>query len=1406
MEKYKEGSEESELVTTADGSEESKLVTTVDGSEESKLVTTADGSNESKLAKTGDGSEESKLVTTADGSNESKLAKTGDGSIESKLAKTGDGSNESKLVTTADGSNGCELVTTADGSNGSKLVTTADGSNESKLVTTGYSSNELKVAKAGERSKVSVFSEEPRQDSNRQEIISKIKRGQTAVASNVGGTDDSTSSHVQLMEEETAVLVENLPRDLDKVLKGKLQKYFQSKRSGGGECQLISHRDSKRKAIVKFTSKQVRNSVLAKGEHVIEVSSDEKAEVHVTAFTASPATPAEPGASIDLQTSANDKSEESEKAKETPLDKSTDTPEKPKPLKETLNSYLLKFITSNEEHRSELERALEKSRCKFKALDVNTISLLPVNESITDHNEWQGSVTKMFTQFIEGYAHETITCTEKEWQEVERNNEQKKDVEVLYKNGIQLTGKSDEVKKLKQEIEDIMSEFNKGSLFTNIEPHYFELLQDKLCMSFPGVQFDMDSKASTLYLKGNARKVEDAKKYIDSSIENSDKKKCSFGSYLNDFIRKTDLNALVQMHFSDNNIKALCGFDENGIYIYSLEGYSEQAHDILNRILKDLLFLVTKKCVAVMKSEQWNVFFKKLEHTFSSGNINCIFTPSKHNDGTCRAIYIAGIAEAVEKADKDLTSYFKDNTAEEIIPLQNEALCSCIIEYMKIIKHPAFKSVSVERHDSLMDIIIMGHSEEVEKHKQSINNVVSKVNKELRKNERGVPDAKSISMFLEKYRGRNSRCSSQNQEQFASVAGASERPVATQQRPPVRLPGNRFLFVHEDDILNLNVDVIVNAANANLNHLGGLAKVLSDAGGTVIQQESDSYVRKHGKVPTGELAITGPGHLPCKKVFHAVGPAWGDYRRNTSVGIFLLRKVITNALKKADEEGFKSIAIPAISAGIFSFPLDICSKEIWHAIFEYCKMTHDCPKTLTDIHIVDINDEFIYKLRKTIELTMNRKDRSEEQSSKTHKMQDEEEDEGPNKKIKFACYETEDRVTAWENRKTKETFSAEMNDIQRNSITTKEGRTIQVVFGNIEDQTTEVIVNSTFIEMKLDIGGATSAALLRKAGPALQDELNRKNTYRIGHGDIISTDTSKCRLSCKKVYHIAVQPVKIKGSVDKMTLDCLKKAHKEKVTSISFPALGTGNLNCPPQQVARAMLSAAIQFNKEHKDEILQLIQFVILRSKPDIFKAFENEISSSISDSEARAPNLKQEERFQTGAEHNKKLFKIQGITVELCSGDITQEKTDAIVNSTDTSMSVTSGISSAILKAAGHTIRDEFSKEHPKLGDIVVTTAGQLECKYILHIAGLQGNIEQTCSRILHECQKKNIKSVSFPAFGTGNANLSPRNVASGMLNAIHAFAKENKPTIVTNIRIVFVENSLLNVFQDVFHGRIH
>ena len=80
-------------------------------------------------------------------------------------------------------------------------------------------------------------------------------------------------------------------------------------------------------------------------------------------------------------------------------------------------------------------------------------------------------------------------------------------------------------------------------------------------------------------------------------------------------------------------------------------------------------------------------------------------------------------------------------------------------------------------------------------------------------------------------------------------------------------------IVH-NDITREQVYAIVNAANSQLLHGGGVAGAISRKGGRVIDQESREHVRKNGPVPTGGCASTNAGSLPCKKVLHTVGPIY----------------------------------------------------------------------------------------------------------------------------------------------------------------------------------------------------------------------------------------------------------------------------------------------------------------------------------------------------------------------------------------------------------------------------------------------------------------------------------------------------------------------------------------------------
>jgi putative ATPase len=118
------------------------------------------------------------------------------------------------------------------------------------------------------------------------------------------------------------------------------------------------------------------------------------------------------------------------------------------------------------------------------------------------------------------------------------------------------------------------------------------------------------------------------------------------------------------------------------------------------------------------------------------------------------------------------------------------------------------------------------------------------------------------------------------------------------------------------DLTAQPVQAIVNAANEHLAHGGGVAAAIVRAGGRTIQDESDQWVREHGPVGPGQAAVTSAGSLPAKHVIHVVGPRYRAGQDNAS----LLAEAVTAALDAASSVGARTIAFPAISAGIFGYP------------------------------------------------------------------------------------------------------------------------------------------------------------------------------------------------------------------------------------------------------------------------------------------------------------------------------------------------------------------------------------------------------------------------------------------------------------------------------------------------------
>jgi O-acetyl-ADP-ribose deacetylase len=150
------------------------------------------------------------------------------------------------------------------------------------------------------------------------------------------------------------------------------------------------------------------------------------------------------------------------------------------------------------------------------------------------------------------------------------------------------------------------------------------------------------------------------------------------------------------------------------------------------------------------------------------------------------------------------------------------------------------------------------------------------------------------------------------------------------------LPTGQTLQIVQGDITTDEMDAIVNAANEHLQHGGGVAWAIVRRGGNAIQDESDKWIKQHGLVSHAHPAWTSGGALPAKYIIHAVGPVWGAGDEDKK-----LADAITGSLRVADELKCSSIALPAISTGIFGFPKDRAAGIIFSVIENYFVETKD---------------------------------------------------------------------------------------------------------------------------------------------------------------------------------------------------------------------------------------------------------------------------------------------------------------------------------------------------------------------------------------------------------------------------------------------------------------------------------
>jgi O-acetyl-ADP-ribose deacetylase (regulator of RNase III) len=159
------------------------------------------------------------------------------------------------------------------------------------------------------------------------------------------------------------------------------------------------------------------------------------------------------------------------------------------------------------------------------------------------------------------------------------------------------------------------------------------------------------------------------------------------------------------------------------------------------------------------------------------------------------------------------------------------------------------------------------------------------------------------------------------------------------------------LALMRGNIVEMQVDAIVNAANSGLRGGGGVDGAIHRAGGPSIMEEC----RKIGGCPTGSAVATTAGKLPAKYVFHAVGPIYSSSLDDER----LLASAYQSCLNLAEQYQVKSIAFPSLSTGIYGYPLELAAPIALRTIIEHIKK----PTNLQQVLMV-LFGENAYKVHK----------------------------------------------------------------------------------------------------------------------------------------------------------------------------------------------------------------------------------------------------------------------------------------------------------------------------------------------------------------------------------------------------------------------------------------------------------
>ncbi|XP_060065166.1 uncharacterized protein LOC132545501, partial [Ylistrum balloti] len=394
-----------------------------------------------------------------------------------------------------------------------------------------------------------------------------------------------------------------------------------------------------------------------------------------------------------------------------------------------------------------------------------------------------------------------------------------------------------------------------------------------------------------------------------------------------------------------------------------------------------------------------------------------------------------------------------------------------------------------------------------------------------------------------------------------------------------RTIGNVKVTIVNESFVQQKADVIVNCASADLDLTKGRgAMALAQTAGPDVQNDLNNNYSQN--INEGDVAVSVPGNLRCRKIYHVYLTKWNNDTRG-------LYKVITNCLLLADNFKVKSIVFPSLGTGYLRYPYDKVIKTGFDALEAFSRAHSSSSIETVTFAVYDTETYQVFQ-------NEIRQFRPGSQSSR---------------------HRSSGSAGA--------TANSTYVSVQFGQIN------LEVVMGALPQQQVEVIVNSVPFDLDLSNGGL-SEALLKVAGQSLQDECIKSYPNGISTGQILTT--KGYGLACNYVYHGCLpdwsntNSEEAKEDLFGFMMGCLEEATSYSTTSIAFPTLGIGSLGYPANVVAKEMINCVKEFSDDNPQTTLTDIRIVIFNKGQGVGalqKAFKSECQPFISSVPVTPPPL---------------------------------------------------------------------------------------------------------------------------------------------------------------------------------------